>query len=145
MYKSAVVFLIAIVTAQGFTLGADADQAVEAAEKNWAAAVVAMDFSAMEKIYSKDLIYAHSTGVVETKTEYLDKLKTGAQKYDRIDLQKSMVKLFGDSAVAHSVVRMSGNSSGEPFDSKLIMIHVWVKQDGHWRLVAHQTTKLEDL
>ncbi|MGE4001122.1 MAG: nuclear transport factor 2 family protein [Planctomycetaceae bacterium] len=63
----------------------------------------------------------------------------------RLDLQQSTIRTFGDSAVAHSRVRMSGTSQGTPFDSKLLIMHVWVKQDGSWRLVAHQTTKPDDL
>ena len=54
------------------------------------------------------------------------------------------IKTFADSAIAHAIVRMKGTTKGEPFDSKLMMMHLWVKQGGKWRLAAHQTTKLED-
>jgi len=39
---------------------------------------------------------------------------------------------------------MKGTNATGPFDSKLMLIHVWVKQRGKWRMVAHQTTKLAD-
>jgi ketosteroid isomerase-like protein len=123
-------------------LKAAAEDEIVKAEKQWATAVVARDFAALEKIYSDDLIYAHSTGVIETKEEYLGKLRAGSQKYDLIDHQKSTIKAFGDSAVSHWIVRMTGNTKGEPFDNTLMMIHFWVKQDGSWRLAAHQTTLL---
>ena len=102
----------------------------------------ALDFAALEKIYSNDLIYAHSTGIIETKEEYMGKLRAGSQKYDVIDLQKSTIKTFGGAAVSHWIVRMTGNTKGEPFDNPLMMIHFWVKQGGSWRLAAHQTTLL---
>jgi ketosteroid isomerase-like protein len=123
---------------------ADKNDAIVAAEKNWAKAVMAMDFNSLEGIYSDDLLYAHSTGIVENKKEYLDKLRSGTQKYELIEHQSTTVKSFGNAAIAHAIVRMKGTSAKMPFDSKLMMIHVWVMQDGKWRLAAHQTTKLAD-
>jgi ketosteroid isomerase-like protein len=125
--------------------GAFADEAIVAAEKNWAKAVMAMDFKAMEEIYSDDLIYAHSTGVVESKKEYLDKLRKGTQKYELVEHENTTTKVFGNAAIAHATVRMKGTSSDKPFHSRLMLIHVWVMQGGKWRMVAHQTTKLADL
>lgn len=124
--------------------GADADDSIVAAEKNWAKSVVALDFSALEQIYSDDLIYAHSTGVTDTKKEYLDKLKQGKQKYSLIEHETMKTKIFGNAAIAHATVRMKGISPTEAFDRQLMMIHVWVMQGGKWRMVAHQTTKLKE-
>ncbi len=121
---------------------ADADS-VRAAEKRWAKAVVSRDFAALEKILSPGLIYAHSTGVIETKDDYLGKLRSGRQRYDAIEHEKTTVKVYGNAAVAHSIVVMKGESAGKPFDSRLMMMHFWVRDGGEWRLAAHQTTRLE--
>ena len=50
---------------------AGTEDAIKGAEKGWAAAVTAKDFAALGKILDRNLIYAHSTGVIETKDEYL--------------------------------------------------------------------------
>jgi ketosteroid isomerase-like protein len=111
-------------------------------EKDWSAAVAALDYAALDRILDPQLIYAHSTGVVETKDEYLKKMKSGDQKYDAIAHQSLTVKVYGNSAVAHSKVRMTGKTKGVPFDNQLMMMHVWVRQGKDWKLVAHQTTRL---
>jgi len=118
------------------------EDAVRNAEKQWAAAVVAGDFAAVDRLLSSSLIYAHSTGVIETKAEYLGKLRSGTQKYTGIDHESLTVKMHGDAAVAHSKVRMRGTNAQGPFDNVLMMLHLWVKEGGQWRLAAHQTTKL---
>lgn len=115
---------------------------IRAAEKQWAAAVTKKDLAALASILSEQLIYAHSTGVVETKGEYMGKLKTGITRYDAIEHLSLTVKMFGDAAVAHSRVRMKGAGKDGPFDNELLMMHFWVKQGGRWRLAAHQTTRL---
>lgn len=130
----------------GFLLAAAAfaagDEEIRAAEKGWAAAVLKRDSAALEKIYSPDLIYAHSTGVIENRSQYLERLKSGAQKYDGITFESSRVVPYGSAAVAHSIARMQGTSNGRPFDDRVMMIHFWVKQGGVWKLAGHQTTKL---
>lgn len=124
-------------------LAAPGEDEIRATEKDWAAAVVAQDFAKLDKFLSSDLIYAHSTGAVESKDEYLKRLHTGAQKYDAIEYEKTSVHVYGDTAVAHSHLTMRGMSNGAPFNDRLMMMHLWVKTGGQWQLAAHQTTKLQ--
>lgn len=123
-------------------LPAATDEEIRKAEKGWTSAVTGLDYAALDRILGDGLIYAHSTGNIETKKEYLARLHSGAQKYDAIELQSTTVRIYGDSAVAHSKARMTGKSNGNPFDDRLMIMHFWVKQGAQWRLVAHQTTKL---
>jgi ketosteroid isomerase-like protein len=134
--------IIAIVGLALAAMAAGGDQDIRKAEKEWAAAVAGGDFASVERMLSDQLIYAHSTGNVETKAEYLGKLRAGTQKYDGIEHQSVTVRQFGDTAVAHSKVRMHGKNQSGPFDHQLMMLHVWVKQGGRWQLAAHQTTRL---
>ena len=122
--------------------GTDED-AIRDAEKRWAAAVVAKDLPALDRIFTDNLIYAHATGNIETKQHYLDRLKTGKQRYDTVQHESTKIAVYGDSAVAHSIGRMTGNN-GQPFNDHLMIMHFWVKQNGAWRLAAHQTSKLAD-
>jgi ketosteroid isomerase-like protein len=134
--------LLALTLGSSLLYAASVEDSIRDAEKRWAAAVVAKDLPALEKMYADDLIYAHATGNIETKQHYLDRMKTGKQRYDTVQHESTKVASYGDSAVAHSIVRMTGNN-GQPFNDHLMMMHVWVKQNGTWRLAAHQTTKLD--
>jgi ketosteroid isomerase-like protein len=119
------------------------EQQVLDAEKAWATAVVKKDFAKLEGMLTADLIYAHSTGNIDDKSTYLGKMKTGKQKYDGIEHASTTVHIYGgDAAVAHSKVRMHGTNADGPFDDRLMMIHMWVKQGNQWKLAGHQTTRL---
>lgn len=137
--RIAIAFLLWLAAGAG---AAPAEQEIREAEKAWASAVMGGDWDALEKILDEQLIYAHSTGSIESKAEYLGRLRRGAQRYDLIEHQKIAVKVHGDAAVAHCHVRMQGLSDRRPFDDRLMMLHLWVKRSGQWRLAAHQTTKL---
>lgn len=121
---------------------ASSEDAIRDAEKRWATAVVAKDLPVLEKIYTDDLIYAHATGSIESKQHYIDRLKSGKQRYDSIQHESTKIAVYPDAAVAHSIVRMTGNN-GQTFNDHVMMMHLWVKQNGMWRLAAHQTTKLD--
>jgi ketosteroid isomerase-like protein len=139
--NTAGLILTLLVGMPGLAAASAADD-LQKSEKAWAAAVVARDFPALEKVFADELIYAHATGNIDSKQQYLDRLRKGAQRYDAITHENIRVVPYGDSAVAHSMVRMKGVSNGRPFDDHVMMLHLWVKQGGNWRLAAHQTTKV---
>lgn len=123
-------------------LAATPEDQIKAADQQWAQAVKTRDLAALDKIFTPGLIYAHATGAVEDKTKYIDRLKAGKQRYDNVNIESTKVVAYGDSAVSHSVVRTIGVNDKGPFNDHVMMMHVWVKQGGAWRLAAHQTTKV---
>ena len=124
-------------------IAAGPEDEIRAAEKAWIGAVTKQDAATLEKTLAAQLIYAHSTGIIEDKAQYLARLKSGAQRYATIEQENLTIRVYGNSAVAHSKVRMTGKSDKRDFDDRLMMIHFWVKQGGSWQLVAHQTTRLQ--
>lgn len=131
----------------GLVLGAimafaGAEDDVKAAEKAWFEAVLKRDEAALRRVFAADLIYAHSTGKIETLDEYLGRLREGKQRYDTFDYEKTMVRVHGDSAVLHALVRITGKNDSGPFNDHLMLIHFWVKKKTGWQLVAHQTTRI---
>lgn len=137
-----VVLSVVLMAAASSVFGAGPADEIVDVEKSWAEAVVAQDFAAIDRFHHDDLIYAHASGVAETKSEYLAKLTTGQQKYTAIEHHETTVRRHGDAAVAHSIVTMKGINEGTPFASRLMMMHTWFKTGGSWRLVAHQTTRM---
>ena len=134
--------LVLAVAVSALPLCAAAEDDVLKAEKEWAAMVVAGHFDHVASLLDDTLIYAHSTGNIESKSEYLGKLRSGAQKYTAITHEKTTVRMHGDAAVVHSIGRMVGTNAAGPFDNHLMILHTWVKSGGKWLLAAHQTTQL---
>src|SRR5690349_6411427 len=115
------------------------EQQIITAEKGWAAAVDANDFARMHAMLTPDLIYAQSTGIIDHKTQDLEKMRTGKQNYAGTEHTSTTVPFHGDAAVAHSQIRVHGTHASGPFNDQLMMMHVWVKSKGKWLLAAHQT------
>lgn len=137
--------LLLVLLAAGPALrAADPETEVRDAEKDWAKAVMARDFDALDRIFAAKLIYAHATGAIESKEQYLTRLRSGVQKYDTVTQESIRVVPYISSVVTHSILRMTGTSNGKPFNDHVMALHLWQKQGGVWKLAAHQTTKLPD-
>jgi len=115
---------------------------VKQAEQKWIAAVKSKDQGALDAILAKELVYTHSTGLVEDKSQYIQAVTSGNQRYDSIDYEAPAIQTYGSTAVLATKVVMTGSTKGQPFSNRLRLLHVWVKQGGKWSLVAHQTTRL---
>lgn len=118
-----------------------ADEIVTA-DKAWAAAVMKGDTAALEKLLDEDLVYTHSTGIVDTKKVYIDNLKSGAQQYHSVAHVDPKVQVFGNTAVLTSGLKMDTTSKGTRAQASFRVIHVWTRKGGSWKMVAHQTTRL---
>ena len=116
-----------------------------ALDKQWSDAIQKGDVATLDKLLAPDLVYAHATGIVDTKTSYINKIKERRQVYKSFEQRNPQVNLYKDSAVTFSYVRVTGTNQAGAFDDKIMLIHFWVKQNNQWRLAAHQTTKIDKL
>ena len=118
---------------------------VLALDKQWSDAIVKSDTATLEKLLADDLVYAHATGIVDTKKSYIAKIKERRQVYKSFEQRNPVVNIYRDAAVTFSHVRVTGTNQAGAFDDKIMLIHFWVKQNNAWRLAGHQTTKIDKL
>jgi ketosteroid isomerase-like protein len=116
-----------------------------ALDKQWSDAIVKGDTATLEKLLTDDLVYAHATGIVDTKKSYIAKIKERRQVYKSFEQHNPQVNIYKDSAVTFSHVRVTGTNQAGAFDDKIMLIHFWVKQNNAWRLAGHQTTKIDKI
>lgn len=140
--KSQLVRAILVFAFAGVALAA-VDDEIRSADQQWAEAAKTGDAGQLNRLLSNDLVYTHATGIIDDKTSYIEKVKSKRQKYDGIVHSNVRVKVFGGhTAVLTARMRMHGTNPAGAFDDQVLMTHVWVKSNGAWQLVAHQTTKL---
>jgi len=130
----------------GMLLGADMKSgdadAVRQAERAWAQAALKGDVAALGQVLSDDLTYTHGSGRPENKAQYLEAIRSGAQKYEALDYDDVTVRVYGNTAVVNSELHIRTVSSGQLSSSHSRFLHVYVKQGNVWRMVAHQSTRI---
>ena len=78
-----------------------------AQEKEVSAAVEALrktmvdpDKAVLDKLIADDLSYGHSSGVVQTKAEFIEALTSGKSDFVSIDLSQQTVRVVGNTALS---------------------------------------------
>jgi ketosteroid isomerase-like protein len=121
-------------------------QEILALDKKWSDAIQKKDGATLDKLLTEELVYAHASGVVDTKKTYIAKIKEGKQVYKTFEQKHPTVAIYGnDTAVSFSWVHVTGVNPQGPFDDKIMMLHTWVRLGGVWRMAAHQTTRVDKL
>jgi ketosteroid isomerase-like protein len=118
------------------------ESAILKLEQQWEDALVASDTAALEKLYDDTLVYTHSNGKVDTKSSYINAIKSGATKYESMKRDDIKVTVYGTAAVVTCHWDVHVASRGNKNDLNARYLHVYVQQPAGWKLVAHESTKL---
>ena len=107
------------------------------------AAMIALDYTALDDLLADDLSYVHSTGVVESKPAYLAALKQGLYEYAAITHHGGGTQIFATCAVARGTIDMMVGATGSGKNMiRLQHVLVWIRQGTTWRLTLRQATRI---
>lgn len=88
------------------------------------------DVNVMEKLFSDDLHYVHSSSQVDTKKSYIDSIRTGALAYRAIDRDELVVRIaHGNVAIATGRAKITSTSNGQTKTSSIRYTNVWIRKD----------------
>jgi len=109
-------------------------------EDQWTEALIKADTTALDQLYTDDIVYTHTNGTVNTKAQFLDSLKAGKAKYFAVERSDVKVQAYGDTAIVTFRAVIKVNAVTLP--SRIM--HVFVRQNGQWRMAAYQSTRLPE-
>ena len=104
-------------------------------------AMVDANEAALNDLVSDKLSYGHSNGAVENKKEFILKLTSGGSDYTKIDVSNQSISLSGNVAIVrqHADLMLLGGGKGTQL--KLMVLMIWQKTHGKWKLLARQGVK----
>ena len=105
-------------------------------------AMIARDFRRLQLLVHDELMYTHSSGVVDGKATWLDSMKSGRVKYKKAQCTERKVRLYGDTALITGRAQIEAEIGGEPKTLKLLFLNAWTKTPQGWKFVAWQSTPL---
>jgi hypothetical protein len=125
-------------------MGPDDAADVLAAEDERYRAMLDADLDTLDRLCADELSYAHSSGVRDTKQQYLGKVRSGYYRYLAVQHPVERVEVVGDTAMV--VGRMTADlvvdGTRKTIDN--LAVAVWVRAGGGWRLLAYAPTRLPD-
>lgn len=117
---------------------------VIALDKERMQAMVDQDAAKLRNMICKDLIYTHSSARLDTKESLIGNMESGATVYKACTPSDVEALDLSDSVVLTGRADITVEAHGSPNSFSVRFTDVWQNQDGTWRMVAWQSTKLPD-
>jgi ketosteroid isomerase-like protein len=97
----------------------------------------------LSQILADDFIMIEVMGGSEvTKSSLLGAIESGQLKFEAVEPAEMRVRTYQTTAVVTGRTQMSGRFAGTPFAVRSRYTHVYVEQQGRWRLVTAQGTQI---
>jgi ketosteroid isomerase-like protein len=122
---------------------AETSEQAKALDRKWAEATIHADVAALNQILSDNLTYTHSSGNTQSKIEFIASVRSKELQYRSIEFETADVRFYGSTALISSHVRIQVTAAGHDQSVHACFLHLWVKKNGRWQMVAHQATKIE--
>jgi hypothetical protein len=118
--------------------------AVTAADDARVAAFTKADGAALKEIFSEDLSYAHSSGVLDSKSAFIDLISSGKTKYKSYSyLDRKFTFPAPGIALMTGKAHVQAETATGQMDSILSFLAVWREEGGKWKFLAWQSARLQ--
>jgi hypothetical protein len=117
-----------------------ADEA-QAAEDARYAAQMGDDFAAMDKLFGRDLVYIHSSAVVDDKASYIDSMRSGNVKYRVMRRSDVTVRTYGCLALITGLANFDVTVKGQDLSVEIRFHSIWAKRDNGLEFISWEATR----
>jgi len=121
---------------------ADSKDTIRLLETRRYSATCEADAKTLEELLGDSLVYTHSYGGADSKSSYLDGIRSKKWQYQEVERPIEDIQVHGDCAVVTGQVRIELLSGGQPKKLNSRFTNVWVKGRQGWQMVAWQSTPL---
>jgi len=123
---------------------ADPDPSLVAFADAFDQAQLRQDRAAMEAMVADDLVFIDGSGKRQGKQAFIDGWMAPGDRYDPIVLvDRVIVPLGADAAVANAETLLSGTSGGQRFSSRIRFADSFRRTNGRWQVAHIQVTRIE--
>jgi len=105
-------------------------------------AMIHPDSAVLADLACEDLQYVHSSGTVRNKKGFIDEFMLRQTDVTRVTISNQTIKISGDNAIVRHRLVADSKKAGYPPVIDIIVMMVWRKEDGKWKMLARQAAKI---
>jgi ketosteroid isomerase-like protein len=113
-----------------------------ALDKERMQAMADKDIAKLNNLLCKDLIYTHSSARLDTKESLIGAMESGATVYTAVEPSDVVAQDLGDVVVLTGIAQIDVKLNGAANAFGVRFTDVYQNQNGTWRMVAWQSTRL---
>jgi hypothetical protein len=114
------------------------DEVLKAEDSRYAAQA-GNDFDAMQRLFGDDLVYVHSTGVVDDKASYIERQRSGLH-YRAMRRSNVKVRIYGCLAIITGNGSFDVTQKGQDSTVLLLFHSIWAKRGSTVQFVSWEST-----
>lgn len=119
------------------------EQAIAQLDKQRFDAQISKDTTALNLLLSNDLIYVHSSALIENKQEFVGKIGSKQWDYREVSIEKVKARIYHkNTAVINGTAKINLWQTDKMMTVYLHYTNIWVKQKGKWQMVSWQSTRI---
>ena len=104
--------------------------------------MVTPDKAVLKDLAAEELSYVHSSGTARDKAGFVDEFMKGWSVFTAITLADQTIKIAGNNAIVRHRLMADTKKANMPPKIDIIILMVWTKQQGQWKLLARQAAKI---
>lgn len=114
---------------------------VEKAVEQLRLAMISGDSTQLRNLVSDRLSYGHSGGHVDDAAQFVEKIASGKSDFVTIELKNQTIDVKNGVAIVRHTLNATTNDGGKPSEVHLLVLMVWQKEKGVWKMIARQAVK----
>ena len=142
MYRLLLTFLLCNFTGVLLYAQTTDETAIATRMETMRKALLKPDKTTLEDIAADALTYGHSTGLIEDKAAFVQDLVSGKTVFTEVNFLEQTIKVNGNIAWVRNRMTGATNNNNIPAKVDIIVLLIWQKQKGEWKLFARQAAKL---
>lgn len=112
-------------------------------QNEWAAARVERNVPYLERLYAKEFRVQNMNGSITPREADIAAFATGDLKPNYVRNEDMAVSVYGDAALVTGIENVGGTYKGHYGEFSFRFANVFVRRDGRWQLVLHQSTPIQ--
>ncbi|MGA8005597.1 MAG: nuclear transport factor 2 family protein [Burkholderiales bacterium] len=118
------------------------EREILALEDRRCAAMTGRDADALAAMLHDELVYTHSSAVVDDKASYVEAIRSGRTRYHSIKRSEERVRAYGDTAFVSGRAEIEVDVNGQHKSLRLRFLDAWTRTREGWKFVAWQSTAI---
>ena len=95
----------------------------------------------LQNLTSEHLSYGHSGGHVDDKKSFIEEIVSGKSDFVSINLSEQTISIIKNIAIVRHKLDAVVNEDNQTKEVHLLVLLVWEKEHGQWKLLARQAVK----
>ena len=100
------------------------------------------DSAVLADLASDDLEYVHSSGTVRNKQGFINEFVQRQTDVTKVTISNQTIKVTGNDAIVRHRLVADSRKAGYPPVIDIIILMVWRKENGKWKMLARQAAKI---